>query len=297
MKNILKRLQILLLALFMILGSVPGPVIAKEQFNNGITIHSIQDYQQRGAVNTANLPSNTEKSGNWAGYISVPMSKGSSYTSISGSWTVPGISSSRQSASAAQWIGLGGVNSEDLLQIGTIEEIKNGQPTAEVFWEKLPYAAQNILSIPMGSVINVSISKVSDSTWNLTFTAAEPDGKVETKTISTELDSSYEQGIGTSAEWISEDPSNQYNQLLPLANTDTVKYQSAKVNENSLKNSSNNVHPVAMISGSGNIAIYPSEIGTDGESFTTTTNSSYNNNAQNFRRRSIDFPRQKFLVK
>ena len=68
MKNILKRLQILLLALFMILGSVPGPVIAKEQFNNGITIHSIQDYQQRGAVNTANLPSNTEKSGNWAGY-------------------------------------------------------------------------------------------------------------------------------------------------------------------------------------------------------------------------------------
>lgn len=303
MKNILKKLQILLLALFVVLGSGAGSAIAKEQFGDtyrgsyilsnyfpkrNIT-HSIYNYQPQNTINRVNLPANTEKSGNWAGYIAVPVSQNNTYTSVSGSWTVPNITSNRQNASTAQWIGLGGVNSEDLLQMGTIEEIQNGQPIVEVFWEKLPDAAQNIVSIPIGSTISVTISKASNSTWNLTFTATTPKGEAVTKTISTTLDSSYEQKIGTSAEWISEDPANQNNQLLPLANADEVKYQSAKVNGNSLSDSSNKIHPVAMISNGGNIAIYPSEIGADGESFTTTTNSSYNNNINsisNFRHRS-----------
>ncbi|WP_446897198.1 G1 family glutamic endopeptidase [Clostridium sp. LBM24168] len=308
MKNIFKKFQILLLALFIISGCGASSVIAKEQFSSTTgssyilssyyprrdTIQSIYSYQPQNTTNTINLPANTEKSSNWAGYIATPTSKDNAYTSISGNWTVPSISSNYQNASAAQWIGLGGVDSEDLLQMGTIEEIKNGQPVAEVFWEKLPDVAQNIISIPIGSSISVTISKATDSKWNLTFTATTPEVKTITKTISTTLDSSYEQGIGTSAEWISEDPSDQYSQLLPLANTDKVKYQSMKVNGNSPNNSSSNVSPVAMVSKSGNIAIYPSEIGADGESFTATTNSSDTSNINStpsFRHRPDSLPR------
>ncbi|MCI1943955.1 G1 family glutamic endopeptidase [Clostridium luticellarii] len=307
MKNILKKLQILFLALFVVLGSGSGSAIAAEQFSSTASgscilsnyysrrdiVQSIHSYQLQNNTNTVDLPANTEKSGNWAGYVATPASQDDAYTSVSGSWTIPNISANQQNALAAQWIGLGGVNSEDLLQMGTIEEIENGQPIANVFWEKLPDASQNVMSIPIGSAISVTISKVSDSTWNLTFTAVTPEGETVNKTISTTLDSSYEQGIGTSAEWISEDPSNQYSQLLPLANTDTVKYQSMKVNGNSLNDSSNNVHPVAMVSKSGNIAIYPSEIGTDGESFTTTTNStdtSDTSSIPNFRHRPNSLP-------
>ncbi|MCH3963069.1 MAG: G1 family endopeptidase [Clostridium sp.] len=306
MKSILKKLQILVLALFMALGGISGSVIAAEQSsstadNNYILSNyhsrhigqSVHQNQSNSTINTVNLPANAEKSGNWAGYIVTPASQSDAYTSVSGNWTVPNISANQQNALAAQWIGLGGVNSEDLLQMGTIEEIEDGQPVANVFWEKLPDASQNIMSIPIGSTISVTISKTSDSTWNLTFTATTPEGETIGKTISTTLDSSYEQGIGTSAEWISEDPSNQYNQLLPLANTDTVKYQSAKANGNSLNDSSNEVHPVAMVSGNGNIAIYPSEIGTDGESFTATTNSTSTGNISsipNFRHRPGSFP-------
>lgn len=307
MKSILKKLQVLLLALFMASGGISGSVIAAEQSSSAANdnyilsnYHSRHDIgqpihqnQSQGTINTVNLPANTEKSGNWAGYIATPASQDDAYTSVSGSWTVPNISSSQQNALAAQWIGLGGVNSEDLLQMGTIEEIENGQPVANVFWEKLPDASQNVMSIPIGSTISVTISRASDSTWNLTFTATTPEGETIGKTISTTLDSSYEQGIGTSAEWISEDPSNQYNQLLPLANTDTVKYQSAKANGNSLNDSSNEVHPVAMVSENGSIAIYPSEIGTDGESFTATTNSTSTGNISripNFRHRPGSLP-------
>ena len=88
------------------------------------------------------------------------------------------------------------------------------------FGEKLPDVAQNVMSIPIGSTISVNISEPtgSNSTWNLTFTSTSPNGTTQTKTISTTLDSSYAQGIGTSAEWISEDPSNVNGQLVPLAN-------------------------------------------------------------------------------
>ncbi|MEY8001706.1 G1 family glutamic endopeptidase [Clostridium sp. Mt-5] len=249
-----------------------GSYVLSGYFPRRNLINSIRNYHPQSTETTINLPANTEKSSNWAGYIDTPTSQNNSYTSISGSWIVPTISSAQQDTSAAQWIGLGGVNSKDLLQMGTIEEIKNGQPTAEVFWEELPNVAQNIMSIPIGSTISSSISKTSDSTWNLVFTATTPQGQTETKTISTTLDSSYAEEIGTSGEWISEDPSNQYSQLFPLANAGTVKYQSATVNGTLLNSSSNTVHPVAMISSNGNVSIYPSTIETDGESFTTTTN-------------------------
>lgn len=291
MKNIIKKFQVVVLVVLIGLGTMSitninpfqnnnsNLYMSSEHFSNQYSIHSLKNIRLRNtAVATANLPANTQTSSNWSGYITTPAS--SIYTSISGSWTIPSISSNKGESIGAQWIGLGGVSSSDLLQMGTMEEIENGQTTVEVFWEKLPDASQNIMSLPVGSTINVSIYKSSnsDSTWNLTFTANEPNGTVQTKTITTTLDSSYAQGIGTSAEWISEDPSNENSELLPLANMGTIKYKSAKVNGQALNASGNTVEPVAMVS-NGNIAIYPSELGSDGESFTTTsTNLSTNSN-------------------
>lgn len=287
MKIMFKKIQVILLTLLVGLGTksvISGnkpqntnnnKYVLSSYFPRRGLIHSPQSQQVKNSTTTINLPANTEDSSNWAGYIDTPTSQSGSYTNISGSWTIPNISANRQDATAGQWIGLGGVTSSDLLQMGTLEEVQNGQVVAEVFWEKLPDVAQNIISVPINSTINASISKSSDSTWNLTFTATTPDGKTQTKTISTTLDSAYEQGIGTSAEWISEDPSNDNNQLYPLANMGTVKYQSATVNGNLLNASTNNVNPIAMESNNGNLTIYPSTIGADGESFTTTnTNSS-----------------------
>lgn len=317
MKNTFKKLQILLLSILLLLGSTS--VIAKEQprntANNNYVLSNYQfprhrliypskNYELKSNSTSITLPDNTEKSSNWSGYIVTPTSKSDSYTSISGSWTVPNISSNNKNAVAAQWIGLGGVDSSDLLQMGTMEEIENGQPVTVVFWEQLPDVAQNIITIPIGSTVSVSISNSSDSTWNLTFSATTPSGEVETKTISTTLDSSYAEGIGTSAEWISEDPSDEYGELVPLAKTDLVKYESAKVNDSSLNTSSNTIRPVAMESSSGNIIIYPSSLGSDGESFTTTTvtsdstsNSGSNNYTRDPRsRRRLDNPPTRHII-
>lgn len=225
----------------------------------------------QGNNTNVNLPTGTQESENWAGYIDTPTSTNGQYTSISGSWTVPDISASQQNdAAAAQWIGLGGVSSTDLLQMGTVEQIQNGQPVIEVFWEQLPSSAQNVMTVPAGSTISAMIAETTGENpiWNLTFTV---NGQTPSQTISpVTIDTSYANGIGTSAEWISEDPSTQNDRLYPLANMGTVSYQSATVNGEPLNYTTNQVQSEAMLSSNGNVLIAPSALGTDGESFTTS---------------------------
>src|SRR5207245_1499121 len=53
-------------------------------------------------------------SSNWAGYIV----HNGPFTSVSGQWSVPSVSTARSGYSAA-WIGIGGVDEHRLIQVGT----------------------------------------------------------------------------------------------------------------------------------------------------------------------------------
>ncbi|WP_231862758.1 G1 family glutamic endopeptidase [Alicyclobacillus mali (ex Roth et al. 2021)] len=215
------------------------------------------------------LPTGTQTSENWGGYIDTPAGS-QPYTSVTGSWTVPSLTG-RDGAMAAQWIGLGGVQTQDLLQIGTLEQIENGQTQVQVFWEKLPAAANTVMTVPTGSQISASIRAESGSTWVLSLQALTPSGQTLSKSISVNLSNVYAENIGTSAEWISEDPSTMRGGLYPLADSSAVQFTNATVNGQPLNASSNEVQPVAMVDVNGDIRIAPSSIGSDGESFTTTT--------------------------
>ncbi|WP_054970513.1 G1 family glutamic endopeptidase [Alicyclobacillus ferrooxydans] len=229
----------------------------------------VQSQSQTQSGQTVSLPANTQPSGNWSGYIDTP-STSTGYTSISGSWTVPNISGTESSV-AAQWIGLGGVTNHDLLQMGTMEQFQNGQPVADIFWEKLPTAAKPVMTVPIGSTIQAKVSKVSGSTWDITFTVKPPSGNAITKTIPVSVSNSYAQGVSTSAEWISEDPSNGNHNLYPLANMGTVNYSGATVDGQAFDAAANQVTPVALMDNYGDVLMAPSAVGSDGESFSTET--------------------------
>lgn len=283
MRSIWRKISILSLVLMILAGSVLtlGNINRVRAGRINVSGRAISKYVHRGRAfyqawqsrnaGNASLPANTEGSLNWSGYIVSPASSNKSYTSVSASWTVPDASSDRQNAMAAQWIGLGGVATSDLLQAGTLEQTTNGQTEAVVFWEKLPSAAQNIMTVPVGSVIDMYISKASGSSsaWDIKFTAKSSSG-IKSKTISVTLDPAYEKAIGTSAEWINEDPSNGNNELYPLADTGTVNFEASLVNGQPINASGNVLKSVALVSNSGNIEIAPSAIGKDGESFSTT---------------------------
>ena len=62
-----------------------------------------------------------------------------------------------------------------------------------------------------------------------------------------------------------------------------MKYQSATVNGQPINASGNNAEPIAMVSNNKTIAISPSTLGTDGESFTTTMATNSSSLTQGFR--------------
>ncbi|GLG01506.1 hypothetical protein Alches_15450 [Alicyclobacillus hesperidum subsp. aegles] len=224
---------------------------------------------QNSSVGNMSLPANTQGSANWSGYIASP-NGANGYTSVTGNWVVPTISGADNSM-AAQWIGLGGVENQDLLQIGTTEQMVNGQQEVDVFWEKLPASANSVMTIPVGSSVAATIDKGNGSTWNLSIRVTTPSGQTESKSITVSLSNRYAANIGTSAEWISEDPSTEQGDLYPLANAGTVQFTNATVDGQPITASGNTVQSVAMVDNAGDILISPSSLGTDGESFSTTT--------------------------
>ena len=228
-----------------------------------------KESESQGTSSSVNLPADTVFSSNWAGYVASSTS-GDSYTSVSASWTVPDVSDSSEGSAAAQWVGLGGYSTSDLLQIGTIEYVDGGEAYYKVFYEKLPDVAQQIADVEAGSSITASVLKTTDSsdTWDLTYTVVAADGDTTTSTLSVTLDSSYEEEIGTSAEWISEDPANGNGQLYSMADMGTITYTTATVNGEALNASDHTVVPVALVSNC-NVIMYPSSIGSDGMTFST----------------------------
>jgi hypothetical protein len=214
------------------------------------------------------VPSGMDASANWAGYVVTPSSNSPTYTSITGSWVVPPIFGSPASM-GSQWIGLGGVNSSDLLQMGTIEQLEGRREVAMLFWEKLPSPANLVMTIPVGSKVSAAISTQNGSDWSLDFDVVEPGGKVASKHITVTLDKAYAAGIGTSAEWISEDPAEGNGSLYPLANTGVVTFTDATVNGRPISASGNQVHPTALVDAWGRVRIVPTALYASGSSFST----------------------------
>ncbi|MCY0888632.1 MAG: hypothetical protein OWQ59_09280 [Alicyclobacillaceae bacterium] len=172
---------------------------------------------------------NVMGSKNWAGYVDLA-NNGQLLRTVTGSWQVPSVHGAEQSA-AAQWIGLGGVQTTDLLQMGTVETVQNGQASNVLFWEKLPGAAHDWVSLPAGATVSASIQPVPGQQGMFELKATvTANGQSKTFTKYVPVSYTYASQMEQSAEWISEDPSNQNLSLVPLANMGTIHYSDATAN-------------------------------------------------------------------
>jgi Peptidase A4 family/Double zinc ribbon len=114
----------------------------------------------------------TGTSANWAGYGYCPAFNGTGcptpaasteVVGVQGSWVVPAIASTNSTEeSAATWVGIGGVSSNDLIQAGINEALVNGQVSIDAWWEMLPDPSTPIAlsphsTISAGDVIFVQI--------------------------------------------------------------------------------------------------------------------------------------------
>jgi hypothetical protein len=213
------------------------------------TLHLVHVHSARGAGTAAATNSSCWQSTNWSGYAvsttaamgCVPASGASSYTSVSGTWTVPTVTgpsggggllggllgTGGSSTYSAVWTGIDGFNTGDtnLIQAGTEQDVVNGTPQYSAWWEILPAPETPIstISVQPGDSVTVTIKQVSSGTWNI----AMSDTRGST-TQSFSTTQSYS-GALSSAEWILEAPTVNGTQSA-LANYGSDVFDHGSVN-------------------------------------------------------------------
>lgn len=149
---------------------------------------------------------------NWAGLDQI----GTHLTSVSATWKAPSFTHPASSnRSIAEWVGLGGIQSRALIQVGTITSPNaNGSASTTVFWEKLPRPAIQTVTIPAGATVTAKITPVGKDQWRLWLSLGGNSSPLINKVVT--LSPRAAAAVETSADWITEAPSTQ-NGVSPLA--------------------------------------------------------------------------------
>lgn len=184
---------------------------------------------------------------------------GGTYTSVSGSWAVPNPTSTNPSgnSSDAAWVGIGGINSSDLIQAGTIDIVSpSGAVSVEAFYEMLPNAAKFIptISVSPGDTMSASVAQTSSGVWGITVTDATTGQSFNTSV-------SYASSF-SSAEWIQEDPSDASGNLMTLDNFGTISFSGARTTVNGALTTpaASNASSITMLNASHTPVAVPSTI-------------------------------------
>ena len=190
------------------------------------------------------LPDDQNTSHNWSGYAAT----GGSYTSVTGTWTVPQFSADSSTFGIdAAWVGIGGVRSRDLIQAGTQQTVSGSGRTQYQAWvETLPRASQPVpLRVHPGDSVTVSIAEQSPDQWSIDFT--------NNTTGQTYQDTEHYASSHSSAEWVEEAPSSVRGGLLPLSNFGSVQFSAgtAVKDGQTVTIGSSNARAITMIGGTG----------------------------------------------
>jgi hypothetical protein len=158
---------------------------------------------------------NTNQSSNWSGYnigADYPqVTVGTTFTAVSGEWTVPTATqhTKGQAEDSASWIGIGGgcvtdncsVTDNTLIQAGTEQDVSaSGQASYDAWWEIIPETETQVsLPVRAGNKIKVTISVTSTpGDWSIVI-----DNLTTGKAFSTTT--AYSSSEDT-VEWIEETP-------------------------------------------------------------------------------------------
>ncbi|MDQ6671186.1 MAG: G1 family endopeptidase [Chloroflexota bacterium] len=203
-------------------------------------------------------------SANWSGYAAT----GGTYTAVSGTWTVPQFAPDSQAGADAAWVGIGGVNTTDLIQAGTQQTVSGSGSTQYQAWvETLPQASHPVpLTIHPGDSISVSITQQpqAQDQWLVAFS--------NTTTGQTYQVTEHYTSSMSSAEWIEEAPSVMRGRQLPLDDFGSIDFSagSATRNGQTVNIASSGAQPISMVSRGGQQLAKPSALGADGASFSVS---------------------------
>ncbi|KIK61928.1 hypothetical protein GYMLUDRAFT_96327 [Collybiopsis luxurians FD-317 M1] len=173
-------------------------------------------------------------SGNWSGAVLTSPPAGETFTTASGTFTVPTMVTGNGDGAAAAWVGIDGDTFPTaILQAGVFFEVSGDTVTYGAFYEWWPNFATDIptelFSMEAGDVITVEIVATSDSQGTITLI-----NQTKKTQFSTPQSAPTKLNLlgGQNAEWIVED-FTQNGGLVPLANWGTLTFTNASASTSS----------------------------------------------------------------
>lgn len=159
------------------------------------------------------------KSANWSGYAKT----GGPYTQVSATWTVPAVAPTGQATFSSSWVGIDGFTNNNLIQTGTEQDYYSGAAHYMAWWEILPAAEVQVLTVNPGDRMTASIveTTVQPPEWVITIS--------DTTTRQTFNITEQYYGPGASVEWIQEAPIVN-GSLAALAHYDEVTFDPGGAN-------------------------------------------------------------------
>jgi hypothetical protein len=211
------------------------------------------------------VPRGANQSLNWSGYVAGAASNTDEYTSVTGTWTVPKVEATTANSADATWVGIGGVQTRDLIQAGTLATVRNGTVTYSAWIETLPEASERVpLSVHSGDSITTTLTEQSPDLWLITI-KNNTSGK-EYRTL-VEYESSY-----STAEWVQEMVSTVGGEFIPLDSFGSVAFTdvSATVDGENKNLQELNAKPLHMVTSEGQTLASTSAVVVDNASFTVS---------------------------
>ena len=213
-------------------------------------------------------------SSNWSGYAA----SGGKFTSVTATWTVPNVTATASGADAT-WVGVGGLESRDLIQAGTQAMVDRGAVTYQAWIEVLPESSRPVpLSVTAGDSVTVTLTQSGASDWSI---AMKNNTTGERYTTTVRYVSS-----NSSAEWVQEAPSAGRG-VVPLDNFGALTFTAASAVRDGTRMDLRalDAHAITMINGARQPLATPSQLTSDGSGFTVTRTQNASDNGTPRRRR------------
>ena len=211
---------------------------------------------------------------NWAGYADVSSTDGT-FTNVSGSWTVPKLTCTKEDRITADWVGLDGFSSATVEQDGTASQCFEGKSVYYSWYEMYPAGTIEVgTSVAAGDSISASVAR-SGSSYTLKLTDSTHTANSFSKTASCSTSTC----LDTSAEWIAERPAYADTGIVPESQFSTVKFSSASETAagktSTISGFSGTNYAITCVDSTGTYDIVSTSGLTGGNTFTSAWKNSY----------------------
>ncbi|HEU0167059.1 MAG TPA: hypothetical protein VFS62_04720 [Chloroflexota bacterium] len=203
-----------------------------------------------------------EPSANWSGYVA----ENAYYTHVTALMEAPTPAVLQHIGTAWSWVGIGGLQSHDLIQAGLIEA-QSGNVFAESAWYELLPAPPVIVPVDVepGAWMQVDIRELRFNRWQITIVNGASVFQQEF---------TYASAHNT-AEWVLEAPSIVNGQnvagFLPLAGVSGANFAKMGATANGADAIPTQLSPTPLAIAAGPMKAVPTAFNADGSSFSVVT--------------------------